>query len=1381
MTQLLPRLFLPRSFLSPPSIQFRTFTCSTALQKKSNRNPKMATVTTKTGQAVDRLVLDSMLRRRMFYTPSFEIYGGVSGLYDYGPPGTALVANMTDLWRKHFVLEEDMLEVDCTMLTPHEILKTSGHVDKFADWMCKDPKTGEIFRADHLVEEVLENRLKGDKEARGQKVEVDAEKEAKKKKKSKETKAVKLDDAVVKEYEETLAQIDNFGGPELEKIIEKYDIRNPATDGKVLPPVSFNLMFQTSIGPSSNMPGYLRPETAQGQFLNFQKLLEFNQQSMPFASASIGKSFRNEISPRAGLLRVREFLMAEIEHYVDPEGGKKHPRFVEVKDIEMSLLDRNVQLSGSTKVTKMTIGKAVETGLVDNETLGYFLARIQLFLLKLGIDFNKLRFRQHMANEMAHYAADCWDAELQTSYGWIECVGCADRSAYDLTVHKNKTGAPLVVRETRSEPLRIEEWQIDLDKKKFGPRFKKDSKTVEAAVEALSQDLREKLSLDLEQQGKIEIDVEGVGSGKVELEKDIIQIEKRTRVENVREYTPNVIEPSFGIGRIMYSMIEHVYWSRAGDEARGVLSFPPAIAPTKVLLVPLSTNPAFKPLTQSLSSKLRRLGVSSRVDDSSASIGKRYARNDELGTPFGITVDFQSVKDNTFTLRDRDTTKQVRASEDEILQALKSLAEGDETWEDVAKRLPEFTGQEDPTEPWRPQYIPPNSLSPVLYLRPILIRATIGVCSSAVEVSLIDTSCRDEITETVELSLSRDEDSVTSLAAAPQLGDEDSSLTTLAGINSSVAQQKKNNNQHMRSFRFDVPKKKQALTTSGAQNGDGQDKTKKNKDKREKQEEEVTAGKAEALSRASLFRTKGESGDTYQRVLRLSPWKKLGAEASQNESRSTRVGAIATGLASSGEIVFFQVTESPTDSDVIGRIRLGNNEEAEDVDFVSLENDPEEAKAECGRFRVAYTNGADVNICEISSSIRSNTAPEVRCVYTIPVPTSGARAARPKFRALRFISPNVLLLLQNAPERSGSELILLRLPAAKHAQATIVRRRKLPRSTKIGLGLDICALGTNPAGQEQTVIAASGSDHSIALWTLEYGPNKGYGAIRPYTTLRDVHPFSMTKLVFSPFNAPLHPITPDVPPQKVKLASISMGNTVVVHTLPLSPFPASSRTPRYVLSLPGPAELWEGIYYALVLFGSFIAITFAMLAFAEIRGGTPPFLGAAEWLPPAIRNTIANEYIPPSPGQGSYIDYILSPKSRSGIPIAQTSTEEAQIESLKEILDRVHSAGAAPADIETVSPHALSVIVRCNEHGQTAEQSVLIETFYSHHTSEDDSSEADKLRAWKDLSGADQAAWKQRLTDAGRWAAGEGETVLQGVLFSEACGQLRQFVREGLP
>ena len=551
----------------------RKFTATTA---KLNYDPAhrieaaMATATTKTGQPLDRPQLDSLLRRRLFYTPAFEVYGGVAGLYDYGPPGCSLQANIIETWRKHFVLEEDMLEVDCTMLTPHEVLKTSGHVEKFADWMCKDPKTGEIFRADHLVEEVLESRLKGDKEARGQKVEVDEEKEAKKKKKIKDIEAIKLDDATVKEYEEILAKIDNYGGEELGLLITKYNIKNPTTRGDVLPPVAFNLMFQTSIGPSSNLAGYLRPETAQGQFLTFQKLLEFNQQSMPFASACIGKSFRNEISPRSGLLRVREFLMAEIEHYVDPEGGKKHPRFHEVKNITVGLLDRNVQLSGRTEVAHMTIGEAVASRTVDSETLGYFIVRIYLFLVRIGVDPKKMRFRQHMANEMAHYAADCWDAEILTSYGWIECVGCADRSAYDLTVHSKKTGAPLCVRETRSQPLNIEEWQVDLDKKKFGPKFKKDGKTIEAAVDALNQEMREKLSVDLAKTGKIEVDVPSVGDGKVEIDKDLIKIEKRTRIEHVREYTPNVIEPAFGIGRILYSLLEHVYWSREGNEERGV-------------------------------------------------------------------------------------------------------------------------------------------------------------------------------------------------------------------------------------------------------------------------------------------------------------------------------------------------------------------------------------------------------------------------------------------------------------------------------------------------------------------------------------------------------------------------------------------------------------------------------------------------------------------------------------------------------------------------------------------------------------------------------------------------------------------------------------------
>ncbi|KAF6843838.1 glycyl-tRNA synthetase [Colletotrichum musicola] len=675
---------------------YRTKVLVSKKQAPAAASKMTSTATTLKGQPLDRPTLDAMLRRRLFFTPAFEIYGGVAGLFDYGPPGCALQANIIDLWRKHFILEEDMLEIDCTVLTPHEVLKTSGHVDKFADWMCKDPKNGDILRADHFVEDVLEARLKGDKEARGQKVEEEDDPTKKKKRKQK-TVAVKLEDAVVQEYEEVLAKIDNYNGEELGELIKKYDLRNPATGVQPSPPVSFNLMFQTKIGPSSNLPGYLRPETAQGQFLNFAKLLDFNMQQMPFASASIGRSYRNEISPRAGLLRVREFLMAEIEHFVDPEGGKKHSRFVEVEDLELTLLDRDTQLSGKTTVRKMPVGEAVRNKVIDNETLGYFIARIHLFLQKIGVDMSKVRFRQHMQNEMAHYAADCWDAELLTSSGWIECVGCADRSAYDLSVHAKKTGAPLLVRERLDEPRVIEEWQVEVDKKKFGPFFKKDGKTVEAALLATTQEQREKLSKQLTDNGELELEVAGVADGKVKVGKDLVQVEFRKRIENTREYTPNVIEPSFGIGRILYSLIEHCYWNRAtdgGDEARGVLSFPPTIAPTKVLIVPLSANAQFKPFIKKISQKLRKIGISARVDDSSATIGKRYSRNDELGTPLGITIDFQTVKDSTITLRDRDSTKQVRADEDTIVSAIQSLVDGSKEWKDVEAELPAFEGQE---------------------------------------------------------------------------------------------------------------------------------------------------------------------------------------------------------------------------------------------------------------------------------------------------------------------------------------------------------------------------------------------------------------------------------------------------------------------------------------------------------------------------------------------------------------------------------------------------------------------------------------------------------------------------------------------------------------
>ncbi|KPM43411.1 putative glycine--tRNA ligase [Neonectria ditissima] len=628
----------------------------------------MSDTTDLTGAAFRRPTFESLLKRRFFFAESFEIYrtsanfkGDNRGLYDYGPPGCSLQANIVNEWRNHFVIEENMMELDCTVITPEAVLKTSGHVDKFADWMCKDPIKGEYLRADHLVESVLEARLAKHRSAVNDNPQ----------------KAGRLDDATAKEFEEILAKIDNYDGPELGELITQYDIRNPDGNGEVLPPVPFNLMFKSTIGPSAASPVYLRPETAQGQFLNFRKLLDFGQGSMPFASASIGKSYRNEISPRSGLLRVREFLMAEIEHFVDPETSKCHERFSEVAEMELPLLDKDTQLSGKTTIRVTSIGEAVRTRLVDNETLGYFLARVHLFLLKIGVDPSKIRFRQHLANEMAHYACDCWDAELLTSYGWIECVGCADRSAYDLSVHSKQTGTALVVKEARAEPI------------------EKDAKKVEAAVASLEQQALEALAADLAEKAVITVSTEELidGGTAVELSRDMCSIKKVNRVERTREYTPNVIEPSFGIGRILYSVLEHVYWHRPKDTARGVLSLPILVAPTKVLIVPLSNNPSFQPAVKKLASRLRALRISNNVDASSSTIGKRYARNDELGTPLGITVDFDTVTNGSITLRDRDSTSQVRASEDDIVQAVRNLVDCSETWDQVSQRLPAFTGQ----------------------------------------------------------------------------------------------------------------------------------------------------------------------------------------------------------------------------------------------------------------------------------------------------------------------------------------------------------------------------------------------------------------------------------------------------------------------------------------------------------------------------------------------------------------------------------------------------------------------------------------------------------------------------------------------------------------
>jgi len=263
-------------------------------------------------------------------------------------------------------------------------------------------------------------------------------------------------------------------------------------------------MFDTMIGPTGQMKGYLRPETAQGIFINFRKLIEYNNGRMPFAAAQIGMGYRNEISPRQGVLRLREFQMAEIEHFVDPE-DKTHPKFASVAETELPLWTAKAQDDGVKDPVKMAIGVAVADGVVSNETLGYFITKTYQFLTMVGIRSESIRFRQHRSTEMAHYANDCWDAEVETSYGWIEIAGHADRSAFDLTKHMDHTKVQLVAERRLPEPVTVVSTIGKVDKKNSGKAFKKDGKHVLDFFEAADQATLEDLAAKMEADGKITI------------------------------------------------------------------------------------------------------------------------------------------------------------------------------------------------------------------------------------------------------------------------------------------------------------------------------------------------------------------------------------------------------------------------------------------------------------------------------------------------------------------------------------------------------------------------------------------------------------------------------------------------------------------------------------------------------------------------------------------------------------------------------------------------------------------------------------------------------------------------------------------------------------
>jgi glycyl-tRNA synthetase len=570
--------------------------------------------------------------RKFFFGSAFDIYGGVSGLYDYGPVLCAIKNNFIQEWRRHFILEEDMCEIETTCITPEEVFIHSGHVAKFNDIMCRDEKTGECFRLDKYLENAVSDMIEKNDSLEEKKI-----------------------------LQQLFIDVGSMNIDQLKEIVNLYKIKSP--NGNTLSdPFPFNLMFQNKIGPDGNKIGYLRPELAQGIFMNFKRLLDsYNKKQLPFAAASIGQAFRNEIAPRNGLLRVREFTLAEIEHFVDPN-NKKHEKFDLVKDISIFAWDRNLQ-SNNISPKLSSLKDLVNKKIIDNETLGYFIGRTQLFLQEIGIKY--VRFRQHRKDEMAHYAQDCWDAECLTSYGWIECVGIADRSAYDLIQHSNGSKKDLSHTELLNEPIFQQKKKIIADKNMIKEQFGKDAGRIIYHLEKIIDPESIKYS-------DLEIKFEGqdiIYNIKQEMYDIVTEGEKIT----TQKYIPNVIEPSFGIGRILYSCLEQNYFVRNEEEKRSVFSIVPKLAYRQVAVISVIQDDKFKQNIEKICSDLNKNRISFYKDDSKVSIGKKYARMDEIGIPYCVTCD--SEGDGKVTIRERDSMKQVRVPIENVAKIINGLCD----------------------------------------------------------------------------------------------------------------------------------------------------------------------------------------------------------------------------------------------------------------------------------------------------------------------------------------------------------------------------------------------------------------------------------------------------------------------------------------------------------------------------------------------------------------------------------------------------------------------------------------------------------------------------------------------------------------------------------
>jgi len=472
---------------------------------------------------MDKIV--SLAKRRGFVYQSSEIYGGLNGCWDYGPLGVEMLNNVKQQWWKNMTYRENVEGIDASILMHPRVWEASGHVENFTDPMvdCKQCKSR--YRVDVLFEEMSVKKKK------------DVLRELEPERFGGQQK----DEVIVEEFEKIAS-----GDDAMTKILTLSSCPNCGNKGTFTDARKFNLMFKTFVGPveDSSAAVYLRPETAQGIFVNFLNVQSASRQKLPFGIAQIGKAFRNEINTKNFLFRTREFEQMEMQFFVK-EG-------------------------------------------TDDHWFEFWRSQRLQWFSDLGMKKEKLRWHRHEKDKLAHYAKDAYDIEYEFPFGWGEIEGVHNRTNYDLSRHQEFS-------------------------KKSLEYYDEESKA---------------------------------------------------------KFIPYVIETSAGASRSFMAFLVDAYHEEQAPTAEGtteervVLKLHPKLAPNKVAVFPLVNRDGMPELARKIEEFLRpHLRV---FYDDSGAVGRRYRRQDEVGTPFCVTVDSQTLQDQTVTVRDRDSMKQERVSTERL-------------------------------------------------------------------------------------------------------------------------------------------------------------------------------------------------------------------------------------------------------------------------------------------------------------------------------------------------------------------------------------------------------------------------------------------------------------------------------------------------------------------------------------------------------------------------------------------------------------------------------------------------------------------------------------------------------------------------------------------